>query len=153
MDLHEMSEDVANALVDQLAVIDKRQAEQRARWYRVEDGKHVEIRQVYSVAGHERELSTVGIEKPSRLDIKAIKAEVNSDLSLKKNKGVLRLLARMFTGSPDKTAEVKITVELEKGEPSEGLMALHKRAANEIKDFVDSIDIKVDDSDNKNKEK
>ena len=148
-----MSKEIANALVDQLAVIDERQAEQRARWYRMEDGKHVEIRQVYSVAGHERKLSVVGIEKPSRLDIKTIKADVNSDLSLKKNKGALRLLARMFTGSPDKTAEVKITVELEKGEPSEGLMALHKRAANEIKDFVDSIDIKVDDSESDKEKK
>ena len=32
-------------------------------------------------------------------------------------------------------------------------MALHKRAANEIKDFVDSIDVKVDDSESEKKNK
>ena len=144
MDFHEMSRQLADALVDQLEVIDNRQAEQRQRWFRVEDDKHVEIREVYSIAGHEKEVPVCGIEKPSRLDIKSIRVKVNGDLSEEKQNGVMRMVTRLFSGRDDKSSEIEITVELMRGEPSEGLMAIHKRAANEIKDFVNTIDLVVE---------
>ena len=139
MDFQELSRQIADALVSTLAVIDQRQAEQRSRWFKCEDDKHIEIRETYTIAGHEVELPICGIERPSRLDIDVIEADLDSDSAIEKKDGVFRIITRMFSGNRNRGSVVTIRVKLKQAEPSEGLMALHKRAANEIKDITHSI--------------
>lgn len=139
MDLKEFSKELAEALVEQLSVIDERQGEQRSRWFTLESGVNVEVVETYRVAGKELELPRIGIERPSRLDVKNIKATMNSDLSLESKNGFQRLITRVFAGSAT-TSEIKVEVELERSDPSEGMMALHKNAANRIKHQLQGLD-------------
>ena len=134
---------MAESLVDQLAAIDQRQEEQRERWFVVgEDGVKREVRQKFEIAGKVIEVPLIGLERPSRLDLKKIKASMDSDLALETQGGKRRLFTRMFSGSKE-PSKIEIEIELEQSDPSEGIMALHKRAANEIKEHCLHIEAPV----------
>ena len=140
MDIKDLSKQITEALVDQLEVIDERQSEQRARWFRVEGDTKVEVKEKYKIGGEEMELPVIGVEKPTRLDIDVGVIKLDSDLSLENRGGVMQLIGRMFTGT-EKSSKVEIKLKLKQTPPSEGLMALHKRAANEIKEQTLQTDV------------
>ena len=141
MDLSEVGEQIAESVVNQLARIDERQAEQRERWYRDEDGKKEEVVQTFTIAGRDYEFPMIGIERPSRLDIKEIEVKLNTDTSLQNRKGVCRFIARAFAGSDTRSSEFDVRVKFKQSAPSEGILALHKNAANRIKEMLQQVEV------------
>jgi len=138
--LKDLSKEIAEAIVDQLDAIDERQREQRARWYTKDDnGVLVESRDNYEVAGTELDLPVIGVERPTRMDLDEVKVVADSDTTVDADGNII---VRMNANS-DKTSNVAIEVKMKKGEVSEGLLALHKRAVNEIKERLMHIPIPV----------
>lgn len=132
MEFDELAEQMTQALVKQLAVVDQRQAEQRERWFEVVDDIKVERREKYNIAGHVVELPVIGMECPSRMDLDKIYLKTKNDLTQEKKSGAFRLLVNFFSGKTDETSPVTFGFTLKKTIPSKGILALYNRAGDEI---------------------
>ena len=132
MEFEELAEQMTQALVKQLAVIDQRQAEQRERWFEEVNGVKVERRETYEIGGQTVELPVIGMECPSRLDLEDTFLKTKNDLVQEKKDGVFKVLVGFFSGKADKSSPVEFGFTLKRGLPSRGIMALYNRAGNEI---------------------
>lgn len=140
MDFKDLANNIAAALVDQLKVIDERQAEQRSRWFQKDaNGVYQQVRERYKIGDEEIDVPVIGMEQPSRLDIEEFEAKVDTDVGFGHQKGLRKLMVRMFAGAENKSSEIKVTIKLKRSSPSEGLLAFHKHGANEIKDKLASL--------------
>lgn len=143
MELDKLGEEIAKAVVAPLEVLQQRQADQRDRWF-VEnaDGVKEEVRETHKINGVEREISLIGLEVPDKVILSKVTIKLDSDLVMEKpqQSGVRRLVSSLFSGS-EKSSEIELETEFEHVEASEGLMALHRRAVNEIKHYCMEVPI------------
>lgn len=137
MEIKELSNLIAESMVESLEVLNDRQAAHRERWFSEdENGVKNEVYETYVVGKNTWQLPRIGLEVPEKLVVSKVKTSVKTDVNLTghRKKGLRKLVAAMFAGR-DETSEIDISVEFKQGKVSEGLMALHQRAVREIKDI------------------
>lgn len=139
MEFDVLAEQMAQALVNQLAVIDQRQAEQRERWFEEIDGVKVERREKYDIAGNIVELPVIGMECPSRLDLDKTFLKTKNDLVQESKAGVFKILVGFFSGAAGKSSPIEFGFTMRRGLPSKGIMALYNRAGNEIAKLAQNL--------------
>ena len=134
MHLEQLSKEITLAMQAQVQTLHEERAAQRERWFETDDqGRKVEVYETYIVGGQERKFSRIGLESPDKFTISKITVETNSDIKTEEGeKGLKKLVCNMH-GHTDSTSEVKVVVEFERSDASEGMLALHQRAVREIK--------------------
>ena len=135
MELKDLGVEIAIAMSEPIEKLHEIRAEQRERWFKTNDkGERVEVYDTYVIGGKERKFSRIGLESPDKFAISKVIVKTGSDMEAEVDeKGLKKLTCHLHSHS-DKTAEVEVTVEFERVEASEGLLALHKRAVREIKE-------------------
>ena len=135
MELKDLGVEIAIAMSEPIEKLHEIRAEQRERWFKTNDkGERVEVYDTYVIGGKERKFSRIGLESPDKFAISKVTVKTGSDMEAEVDeKGLKKLTCHLHSHS-DKTAEVEVTVEFERVEASEGLLALHKRAVREIKE-------------------
>jgi putative ubiquitin-RnfH superfamily antitoxin RatB of RatAB toxin-antitoxin module len=135
MELKDLGVEIAIAMSEPIEKLHEIRAAQRERWFKTNDkNQRVEVYDTYIIGGKERKFSRIGLESPDKFAISKVTVKTGSDMEAEVDeKGLKKLTCHLHSHS-DKTAEVEVTVEFERVEASEGLLALHKRAVREIKE-------------------
>ena len=135
MELKELGVEIAVAMSEPIQKLHEIRAEQRERWFQTNDnGEKVEVYDTYVIAGKAHQFSRIGLESPDKFAISKVIVKTGSDMEAEADeKGLKKLTCHLHSHS-EKTAEVEVTVEFQRAEASEGILALHKRAVREIKE-------------------
>ena len=148
MEFDKLTDEFVKSLANKLDTINERQITQRERYFQFDERtrKYVEICDTYEIAEQEFTWPRIGMEVPTRLAIKKIRAKVNTDATIEKQNGLLKLLCKAFAGSKSESSVIDFDIELKEAPVSKGLMALSNNAGNRISTELQHLDSRIEES-------
>lgn len=137
MELKELTEEIAKAILDGHDASREKNKKHQSRWFEEqEDGVKKEIREVYEISGEKIEFAKIAFEDIHSIAIKEVSIELGTpEIEIKRErKGVVKLVLDLFSKKEGEKNLNKITVSTERVEPPPGLIVLQRMAAREVKE-------------------
>lgn len=132
MKIADISKRIANSVGEALEELQDAQAEKRQRWfdYDEETGVYNLHRETIEYLNHQSELPLLGLEHPHSVKLSKLEVEIETDVSVEGSN------EDMVTGSTNEPSTLRVKLEMEHTQASDGMLALHKLASREWREFA-----------------
>ena len=132
MKIADVSKKIANSVGEALEELQDAQAEKRERWFDYDEDADVYTltRKTIEYLNHQSEIPLLGLEYPHSVKLAKIEVELETDVNVEGSN------EDMVAGNSNEPSTLRVKLELEHSEPSEGMLSLHKLASREFREFV-----------------